>query len=334
MNAEHCGRWEAEIRRLGGRLKSPRDLLVRAASSDDFVDSAEIGGVSVADIVKGRIAESQIPKSVIDAFHAQYPQLSESFVGAVNRLSGDPARLQGLVNGVKGKLLEMDYCAWLNSGHLPVGYTAELAHRANNPKWDIVIHDSNGHVSEQLQVKATASLDYVRQAAEAHPDIDVVVPHELYEKIASHPELLDHFVDSHEQFAGLGEQMADATSAAEAAGIHFHIPMLAIAFAVGQNFLRYRQGRVTLQQALRDTSDRSLLAIFATGTGWAAASLAHSSVFGIPVAFAARLAGGQFLHNRKRREILDGSLNCVVESLRALATQALKPVLELPDIAN
>ena len=93
----------------------------------------------------------------------------------------------GLVNGVKGKLFELDYAGWLNHGHLPAGWTADLAHHANNPGWDIVIHDAHGQVDALLQLKATESLNYVREAIAAHPDIDVVVPHEIYEKAGRQP---------------------------------------------------------------------------------------------------------------------------------------------------
>ncbi len=95
---------------------------------------------------------------------------------AVKHLAPNPHELAGLISGIKGKLFEIDYIDWLNHGHLPDGWTAELAHSANNPAWDIAIHDGHGHVAELLQVKATESLAYVREAIAAHPEIDVVVP--------------------------------------------------------------------------------------------------------------------------------------------------------------
>ena len=84
---------------------------------------------------------------------------------------------------------------WLDHGHLPSGWTAELAHQANNPGWDIAIRDSHGAIDEVLQLKATASLTYVREAIAAHPDINVVVPHDVYERLATHPALLGHLAD-------------------------------------------------------------------------------------------------------------------------------------------
>src|SRR5205807_1092127 len=123
-----------------------------------------------ADIIAGKIAESQIPPDVIEAFHAQYPQYGSSFVDAVNHLSAHPDQLAGLISGVKGKLFEIDYIEWLNNGHLPTGWTAELAGHANNPAWDVAILDAHGRLDEVLQLKATESLAYVKEAIAAHPD--------------------------------------------------------------------------------------------------------------------------------------------------------------------
>src|ERR1035441_514115 len=233
MKAEYCKRWELEIRRHGGKgkLKTPKDLLQRAISFEDFADAAVIGGVGIAQILAGKVSESQIPSAVLEAFHAQFPQHGASFVEAVNHLSGDPEKLMGLINGVKGKLFEIDYAAWLNDGHLPAGVTAELAHHANNPAWDITIHDAHGHTSELLQLKATETVAYVKEAVAAHPNIDVVVPHELYERLGDHPEMLSHLADGHESLAHLTGQVTGAAEHAEAAGIQFHFPILAIAFA-------------------------------------------------------------------------------------------------------
>ena len=91
---------------------------------------------------------------------------------------------------MKGKLFEINYVDYLNHGHLPDGLTAELAHNATNPAWDIVIHDQHGHVAELVQLKATASLSYVHEAIAAHPNIDVVVPHDMYEQMANHLTIL------------------------------------------------------------------------------------------------------------------------------------------------
>jgi hypothetical protein len=78
LTPEHRKRWELEIRRQRCPFKKPADLIRRAAASEDIVDSAVIGGVSVADILAGKIAESQIPSNVISAFQGQFPNYGSS----------------------------------------------------------------------------------------------------------------------------------------------------------------------------------------------------------------------------------------------------------------
>jgi hypothetical protein len=332
MTPEHRARWDIEIRKHRGVLSKPADLLRRAASSEDFVDSAVVGGVTVADILAGKIAEWQIPPDVIEAFHSQYPQHGTSFVEAVNRLSGDPDKLMGLVSGVKGKLFELDYANWLNHGHLPDGWTAELAHHANNPGWDIVIHDAHGYVDTLLQLKATESLDYVRGAIAAHPDIDVVVPHELYEKLADHHGVLGHILDGHETLGNINGHVAGTVGHAEVAGAANHFPIvgpaIVIGLAVGLNGRAYRQGKVTLEQALRNVGERGILAILASGAGWAMTLLAHEPFIGLPTSVMVRLLGGQYFHNQRRRELLTEFVKTVQDSRGHLELTLQRPLLE------
>jgi len=331
MTPEHRARWELEIRKQREPLNKPVDLLRRAVSSEDFVDSAVIGGVTVADILAGKVAEWQIPSNVLDAFHAQYPQSGTGFVEAVSRLRDDPERLMGLVNGVKGKLFEIDYLDWLNHGHLPDGFTAELAHNANNPGWDIAIHDAHGHVAELLQMKATESVTYVHDAITAHPDIPVVVPHELYEKLANSHDALAHVLDGHEALNNLNGHLTDAVGHAEAAGAAEHFPIIGPALVTGLatalNFESYRKGRVSVAEALRNVGERGFLAVVASGAGWAVGLLAHEPFFGLPTSVVVRLFGGQMLHNRRRRELLALLVESVGDSRRQLEHCLHRPLL-------
>jgi hypothetical protein len=327
-------RWQLEILEQHGPMKKPIDLLRRAASSEDVLDSAILGGVSVADILAGKMAESQIPENVIQAFHAQFPGHGSTFVAAVNNLAGDPDRLAGLISGVKGKLFEMDYADWLNHGHLPHGWTAELAHTANNPGWDIAIRDAYGHIDNMLQVKATESLDYVRNAIAAHPEIDVVVPHELYQRLADNPELLNHTIDGHETLQHLGGHVADSVGHAETAGAVAHFPVvgpaIVIGIAVGLNCFAYRRGTLTLSEAFRNIGERGALAVLASASGWVMAALAHEPFVGLPTSIAVRLFGGQFFHNRRRRELLQQFIETVKDSQTHLSLQLQRPLLNAP----
>lgn len=330
MRAEYRERWRKEIANRTEPLKKPRDLVRRVLSSEDFIDSAIIGGVGVADILYGRIAESQIPSDVIDAFHAQYPQYGSSFVEAVKHLGSDPDKLAGLISGIKGKLFEIDYVNWLNHGHLPAGLTANLADSANNPGWDIAIHDGHGNVAEFLQLKATESLSYVRDAIAAHPEIDVVVPHELYNRLVDHPELVDHVLDGHQNLADLTHHVSDASDQAYGLGDHFPIvaPIVAVGLAATQNWANYRTGKISPIEMLQNVGERGLLAVMASGTGWAISALVHSSVVGIPVAMGIRMFGRQLFHNRDRRNLLTVYIETITVSRTKLEDQLGRCLLE------
>ncbi len=332
MKPEYRTRWKTEISKLTKPLKKPKDLLSRAMASEDVVDAAVIGGVEVTDILAGKIAESQIPSNVLDAFHAQFPQYGASFVEAVNRFGGHPEQLVGLVNGVKGKLFEIDYLDWLNHGHLPTGFVAEMAQHANNPGWDIAIHDGHGHLAELLQLKATESLGYVREAIAAHPDIDVVVPHELYERVAEHPDVISHLANGHETLSHLNGHVADAVGHAEAAGAVGHFPVVGPAVVIGivafSNWQRYRNGKVSADDALRNVGERGILAMLSTASGWAMTVAGFEPFIALPTAMTVRLFGGQLFHNRRRRELLEKHIATVCESRRHLECQLLRPLLE------
>jgi hypothetical protein len=93
--------------------------------------------------------------------------------------------LVGLVSGVKGKLFELELVDHLNSGGLPDGYHAEIAGSATQPGWDIRVLDEHGQVSELLQAKATESAQYVQEALQRYPDIDVTTTTEVHAQLTA-----------------------------------------------------------------------------------------------------------------------------------------------------
>lgn len=104
MRAEYTARWRLEIETRAEPLNTLQDLLRRAVSSEDYVDTAIIGGVSVADLIAGKVAEARIPSIVIDAYELQYPGLAEhwTFTQRAQALYDQPDQLRGLISGVKG----------------------------------------------------------------------------------------------------------------------------------------------------------------------------------------------------------------------------------------
>lgn len=221
----------------------PRILANRSVVADTIIG----GGISVADILHGKIAEHQLPADVRAAFHAQYPNLHGGLVAEVQRLHGHPAAIQGLVNGIKGKLFEQQYVDYLNAGqHLPHGFHAVLAHAANQPGWDIKIVGPHGHVHDLLQAKATSSTGVIRHAVHLHPDIGVVSTHGVAAHLhAAHAGL--HVTDSGISNTVLTHHVSHAVGQAVHASA-FHLPVLGFLAVVGFEgtaFLRGRQSGTT-----------------------------------------------------------------------------------------
>lgn len=184
---------EAEIQALRERLRVrgvealQRDLViqdaVRRKDRRALVDLLMVGGVSLAEVLRD---PSKVPPEVEAAFQAAYPGLAaagETFSEAVSRMSAE--ELPGLVAGVKGKLFELELVEHLNSGVLPAGQHAELATSATQPGWDLRIVDENGATVEVLQAKATESVEYVREALERYPEIEISTTSEVHAQLVA-----------------------------------------------------------------------------------------------------------------------------------------------------
>ncbi len=92
-------------------------------------------------------------------------------------------------------MFELSYAEYLNDGHLPEGFHAELASSANQPGWDIAIVDEEGQIAEALQLKAAESADYISHALERYPYIDVVTTEEVYSH-ATMGDMAEHVINS------------------------------------------------------------------------------------------------------------------------------------------
>lgn len=121
---------------------------------------------------------------IIQAYEMAYPNLAAEVSLAERVVDMSPEQLVGLVNGIKGKLFEIQYVELLNDELLPEGVFAQLSESATEPGWDIQIVDGYGFEIDVLQAKATSSVHYVQQALERYPNIDVVTTEETFMKLA------------------------------------------------------------------------------------------------------------------------------------------------------
>lgn len=177
--------------RAQGRLSTQRSAALNARiqqlqqsrRKSELLDLLTIGGLSLACAARN---PAQVPEDIEKAFAAAYPGLAsigESFGDAAARMSS--SELPGLVNGVKGKLFELQLVEQLNNGQLPPGYEARLAGSVTQPGHDIVVTDESWVIDHVLSAKATDSAAYVQAALEKYPDIQITTTSEVHAQLMS-----------------------------------------------------------------------------------------------------------------------------------------------------
>ncbi len=229
-----------------------------------------------------------------EALSRQYPNVDvETLDGA------SEGRLMGLANGVKGKYFEMLVRDRLNAGErvgelqLQPGQIARLAESPTQPGWDLRIENEDGTIDEFLQLKATDSMSYVKNALVEYPEIRVVVPSEVDDQeddilgtdISN--KQLDNITEA--QIGEMGESAVEDTLDRGAEAAFDSIPfasMIATGVIEGRNVLT---GRSTLRESFRRGAKRMGRASVYNAIGVA---LAPTGV-GVPVVIGMRIAEGR-----------------------------------------
>jgi hypothetical protein len=271
-----------------GRLRTAGELFARRPSTEDWLDACVLGGVTLADVLAGRITDADLAPELVAAFHAQYPHAG-TLVAQIQELHGDPDTLRGLVSGLKGKLFELEYVDYLNDGHLPAGHVAELAASPTQEGWDIAVQDAHGELVEHLQLKATADLDLIREAIERYPGLDVVVPSDVFAHAAAlDPGLAAHLIDAGIDLGDLTDQVGGGIDLALGGGPDL-VPEGAFAFIAARAAWQLVRRRHPAKAVLGEAGRRAVKAGVAGALGGAAAWLAGPWV-GVPVSVVTRLA--------------------------------------------
>lgn len=224
-----------------------RDLINERQKNHRSIDTIAVGGDLLKDILnKGASPEVEA------AFAAAYPNEAQeiSFEDAVRNTPDD--HLNGWIAGVKGKLFEMKYVDYLNEGNLPDGYTAILAQSATQPGWDISVLNKNGQIDELLQMKATNSVEYVQNAMERYPDIDVVTTDEVYSQLVMNG-AADHVMNAGISNADLTNHVIESIDGS-AIDMHWTPPIISLALIA---FTTYRHDELTDKEKMKFFGERS-----------------------------------------------------------------------------
>lgn len=218
----------------------------------------------------------KIPDEVLRAYELAYPlkSQSESLENIIENY--DDAELAGIVNGIKGKLFELRYVDYLNDGHIPDGYQAILAESATNPGWDIAVLGADGSVAEEIQLKATDSVSYVKAALERYPEINVATTEEVYNSLAMQ-QLTDNLVNSgisNEELEQVVYEALESNSLDMDWSLPI-IPMLLIGYSV------YKKDNLTSFQKGSEFADRYVQSYIAYIAGGAAAVVTNTWLIGL-----------------------------------------------------
>lgn len=275
------------------RRRHDREILDLAATAAE---------VSVDDLLNLGL-EPEINPQIRAAFALQYPNMSfDSLAGATEE------QLQGWTNGVKGKYFEILVAEKLNAGEsvggirLEPGQVAQLGESANQPGWDLAILDREGAVAEQIQLKATESMSYVKEALEKYPDLRVIVPQELADEAVAVDAVLSADIANASLENTIGRQLAELSEGAianileQSAAAGFDaLPGLSAA-VIGATEAGYvLMGRATVEESLKRGGARLGRSTAYTVIG-AALTAVDAGLISVPTVTALRVAEGRIRH--------------------------------------
>ena len=164
----------------------PEELLgladqFRRQGESEILDLAAIAADLTADSLLDLGLEPESNPLLVEAFRLQNPGLE---IGSLPDASA--AQLGGYVNALKGKYFEVLVKDRLNKGEalgelvLGPGQEAVIAESLTQPGWDLkIVNVDDGSTVELLQLKATESMSYVREALDRYPDIRVATTSEI-----------------------------------------------------------------------------------------------------------------------------------------------------------
>ena len=253
-----------------------------------------------------------MPDRVQEAFHLAFPHMSWADFAAHD----SP---ENLISAWKGKLFEVEVRDRLNAGewvgdrHLSPGQVAVLADSPTQAGWDLQILDGTGLPLEEIQLKASDSVSYLKRALETYPDIAVIATDDTsgYDEIIeglSHADISED--DLRQMVEAPIEPLLDsaATDVAEAV-----LPFLPFVIIALQNGRKVMTGRTTCIAAAEEAAQRLRDTGISVVAGWLASSYLGDP-FGVLTAFAVRMG----IRRAENMKAADESMRIALERVRCL----------------
>jgi hypothetical protein len=187
----------------------------------------------------------------------------------------------------------------------------------------MLIHNSDGGIAEELQLKATNSLGYVHTALEKYPDIKILTTDDVFEG-SGH--VSDHIFSSGMSVDDLehsikGPMLAlsdQATDAAQDSFLHDVLPLLPFVIITATAGYSVLMGKKTAQMAFANGLDRATKTGAAMSVGYVV-HLLDGGMLSIPAAFLTRMGIDRYRYMSKILSNFDSRIS----EVRSLASSGL-----------
>ena len=269
--------------------------MYKRQQEQEVLDIAAIAvDVSVDSILNLGLEPDASPQ-LLEAFRRQFPTVDP------DSLRGLPQEeLDGYINGVKGKLFEILVVERLNNGEtvgelsLPPGTFAKLAESPTQRGYDVeFISNDDGSLVDILQLKATTSIGYVKEAIEKNPDITVATTSDI-ESTAENIRWTDisneHVEElSREHVGELGEDAITNVLHQSAEWVFDSVPIVPAIFVAISEGRQVLLGRSDLDEAMKRGIRRTSKSAVFTTMG-ATLSLLDAGILSVPATVTAKIA--------------------------------------------
>lgn len=292
---------------VGGDLKGLYQHYLKrkeAALLDSIASATAVGTIFLSD----QINYDAITPAMEKAFYLSFP--GKELTDLENYSTQE---LRGVISNWKGKTFEVEVAEKLNNGELvgdlqlEPGQYVELAEVSNQPGWDLQIFNEDGSVAEALQLKATSSLSYIKEAFEKYPDIDILATEEV-----SHlnPEIINSGISNEELTTQMEEPLQNVLDSPLEDFAEMAVPGLPLMMITLSEGRKVFVGKQSMEIGFRNFVDRGVTSGLAMGSVYAVSNIVGSGV-GIPAAFIINYGIRRFRDRQKSEQTLDKYIGSV-----------------------